>query len=170
MIRPSPCRTRQLALACGPLPGLALLHPRENRRDWCSSRRRVGGYWQITGTGVRLLRAMDRAAQTGAGFLLATPRASKKEATRWSRLKFGDLPRLSGTDHVPRQRSSGTLVARSLLDVGALDLPVQEEVAQCGSIEDFQVVLRRDEPKRQAAIGMRASSAYDAAALSELTQ
>jgi hypothetical protein len=60
-------------------------------------------------------------------------------------------------------------VARSLLDIGAVDLPVQEEVAKYGSIEDFHVVLSRYEPERQAAMGMHASRACDAAALSELT-
>jgi hypothetical protein len=35
---------------------------------------------------------------------------------------------------------------RSLLDIGSLDLRVQEEVAKYGNIKEFHVVLWRQEP------------------------
>jgi len=37
-------------------------------------------------------------------------------------------------------------VTRSLLDIGALDTRVQEEVAKYGLIKDFHVALWRQEP------------------------
>ena len=51
-----------------------------------------------------------------------------------------------GSIHLPRQQSSETFVARSLIDIGALDVRVQEQVAKYGSIKDFHVVLWRQDP------------------------
>jgi hypothetical protein len=39
-----------------------------------------------------------------------------------------------------------TLMARSLVDISELDTRVQEEVARYGNINDFRVVLWRQEP------------------------
>jgi hypothetical protein len=50
-------------------------------------------------------------------------------------LKVADLPPFSGID-----------VARSLIDITALDSRIQEQIAQYGSIKDFHVVLWRQEP------------------------
>jgi hypothetical protein len=60
-------------------------------------------------------------------------------------LKVADLPRFSGMDDLPRQQSSGTFVARSLIDISALDSRIQEQIAKYGSIKDFHVVLWRNE-------------------------
>ena len=62
------------------------------------------------------------------------------------RLKVADVPRFSGMDYLPRQQSSGTFVARSLIDIDALDSRVQEQVAKYGSIKDFHVALWRQQP------------------------
>ena len=35
---------------------------------------------------------------------------------------------------------------RSLIDIGALDVRVQQQVAEHGSVKDFQVALWRQEP------------------------
>lgn len=37
-------------------------------------------------------------------------------------------------------------MARSLIDIGALDVRVQEQVAQHGNIRDFNVVLWKQDP------------------------
>ena len=61
-------------------------------------------------------------------------------------MKVTDLPRFSGMDDLPRQQSSGTFVARSLIDISALDSRVQEQIANYGSIKDFHLVLWRQNP------------------------
>ena len=35
---------------------------------------------------------------------------------------------------------------RSLLDISALDVRMQEQVAKCGSVKDFQLTLWRQDP------------------------
>lgn len=55
-------------------------------------------------------------------------------------------PVYGGSDDLPRQQSSETLVARSLIDITTLDLHLQEQVANYGSIEDFHIMLWRQEP------------------------
>jgi hypothetical protein len=47
------------------------------------------------------------------------------------------------------QRSEA-LMERSLLDIGALDTRVQEEIAKYGSVKDFHIVLWRKQPDRTA--------------------
>lgn len=37
-------------------------------------------------------------------------------------------------------------MGRSLIDIGALDVRVQEQVAKYGSVKDFHVVLWREDP------------------------
>ena len=37
-------------------------------------------------------------------------------------------------------------MARSLIDIGALDVRVQQQIAEHGSVKDFQVALWRQEP------------------------
>jgi hypothetical protein len=45
-----------------------------------------------------------------------------------------------------RQRSLETPIARTLIDIGSLDLRVQERVARHGNFKDFQLALWRQEP------------------------
>jgi hypothetical protein len=40
----------------------------------------------------------------------------------------------------------GALMARALIDIGSLDLRVQEQVAKHGSFKDFQLTLWRQDP------------------------
>jgi hypothetical protein len=47
-------------------------------------------------------------------------------------------------DDSPRQQSEA-LVDRSLIDITALDLRIQEQVAKYGSLKDFKIVLWRQE-------------------------
>ena len=45
-----------------------------------------------------------------------------------------------------RQRSLETPIARTLIDIGSLDLRVQERVAWHGNFKDFQLALWRQAP------------------------
>jgi hypothetical protein len=45
-----------------------------------------------------------------------------------------------------REIRKEAFIARSLLDISALDTRVQEEVARYGNIKDFHVVLWRQDP------------------------
>jgi hypothetical protein len=58
---------------------------------------------------------------------------------------MSSLP-ISRNDDVYRRVASAKRPARALLDIGALDVRIQERIAQLGSIKDFQTVLWRDTP------------------------
>jgi hypothetical protein len=61
-------------------------------------------------------------------------------------LKVTDLPRFSGMDDLPRQKSLETFMGRLLIDIGALDTRVRELITKYGSVKDFHVVLWRQDP------------------------
>ena len=58
---------------------------------------------------------------------------------------MSSLP-ISSNDKLSRQMALATFPARSLLDIGTLDVRIQERLAKFGSIKEFQIVLWRDTP------------------------
>ena len=44
-----------------------------------------------------------------------------------------------------RQQRPQTFLARSLIDIAALDVRIQEQVARYGSLKDFKIVVWRQE-------------------------
>jgi hypothetical protein len=44
-----------------------------------------------------------------------------------------------------RQQPQRTFLARSLIDIAALDVQIQEQVARYGSLKDFKIVVWRQE-------------------------
>jgi hypothetical protein len=58
---------------------------------------------------------------------------------------MSSLP-ISSNDDFSRIVALATFPGRSLLDIGTLDVRIQERLAQFGSIKEFQVVLWRDTP------------------------
>jgi hypothetical protein len=50
------------------------------------------------------------------------------------------------SEYLPCQQSLESFMERSLIDISALDVQVQEQVAKYGNVKDFHVVLWRQDP------------------------
>src|ERR1019366_10066693 len=81
------------------------------------------GAW--SGVGVPLTRKLD----------VADTKASEEAVT------FG-----RESEYLPCQQSLESFMERSLIDISALDVQVQEQVAKYGNVKDFHVVLWRQDP------------------------